>query len=381
LTAVSSGRFYSLDVLRGVAALTVVFWHWQHFFLFGPSAAPVPAAIQPLYSIFFPFYGAGWIAVDLFFALSGFIFFWLYGDGIAERRVTARDFFVRRVSRLYPLHLATLLAVAAGQEIFRRMSGAAFVYQQNDATQFRLNAGLVHSWVAHPVFAFNAPSWSISVEAALYIMFFVVCRVVRPRVPVLVALAAAGLFLVPQSFQPVGRGMVGFFLGGCVFLVYRWIVSRGYERWLTAWLPLGVGALWVVTFVRMRSALARTPMPWRFDQLGDYWPAVVVLFPLTILALVLVETRRGSLGRRVALLGDLSYSSYLLHFPLQLGVAIVALSFGVPRAVFLSPWTLLGFFALVLAVSLASHRLFEVPAQRWLRERLTTRAVAERAGR
>ena len=84
--------------------------------------------------------------MDLFFALSGFIFFWLYAEAITERRVSAREFFVLRFSRLYPLHLATLLAVAAEQTLFLHLTGRYFVYGGNDGYHFLLNLGMASSW-------------------------------------------------------------------------------------------------------------------------------------------------------------------------------------------------------------------------------------------
>src|SRR5204863_1842819 len=86
-------RFHSLDVLRGLAALSVVFWHWQHFFQGGRS---VPLERMPLLDGFFPLYAKGWLAVELFFSLSGFVFFWLYSRPIAERAVSGTEFFILR---------------------------------------------------------------------------------------------------------------------------------------------------------------------------------------------------------------------------------------------------------------------------------------------
>src|SRR6185436_12525906 len=111
--ATSPGRMHSLDALRGIAALAVVFWHWPHFFYSGTTlAAGFDREAQPFYEVFKIFYRHGILAVDLFFLLSGFIFFWLYAKTISARRLTPREFFVLRVSRLYPLHLVTLLLVA-----------------------------------------------------------------------------------------------------------------------------------------------------------------------------------------------------------------------------------------------------------------------------
>jgi peptidoglycan/LPS O-acetylase OafA/YrhL len=360
-----SDRLFSLDVLRGVAALTVVFWHWQHFALIAPDA-PGRAFRMPFYPTFPVFYRGGWLAVDLFFALSGFVFFWLYADAVHERRLGARDFFILRVSRVYPLHLATLLAVAAEQAIFRAVSGHEFAYGINDGYHFLLNLGLASSWGFERGLSFNIPVWSVSVEAALYATFFGLCRMVRPRLPLLIGLSVLGFVGVARIYIPIGRGMGGFFLGGTMYLVYEWLVTRGWARLVAPVLGVAMAAAWVYVLLP-RSAARHGVAYWRAAHISDYWPATVVLFPLTILGLALVETQRGTLGRRVSFLGDLSYASYLLHFPLQLTVAIVVVSSGVDPGVLSSRGFFVGFFAVVIATSLASYRWFEAPVQRWIR--------------
>src|SRR5437867_12012474 len=92
VAAVTRSRLAALDALRGVAALAVVFWHWQHFFYHGTRRGALEISRQPFYDVFYLFYQKGWMAVDLFFVLSGFIFFWLYSSQIADRRIGAYDF-------------------------------------------------------------------------------------------------------------------------------------------------------------------------------------------------------------------------------------------------------------------------------------------------
>ena len=110
-----SERLHALDALRGAAALAVVFWHWQHFGAMGPVEQSLERNLQPQYEVFRIFYDHGWLAVDLFFSLSGFIFFWLYSQTISQHRIGPTRFFILRFSRLYPLHIATLLFVTIAQ--------------------------------------------------------------------------------------------------------------------------------------------------------------------------------------------------------------------------------------------------------------------------
>jgi len=58
-----AGRYVSLDIVRGIAALSVVFWHWQHFYFSTPQqqTASADSSLQPLYSLFWPFYQGGYL--------------------------------------------------------------------------------------------------------------------------------------------------------------------------------------------------------------------------------------------------------------------------------------------------------------------------------
>jgi len=67
----------------------------------------------------------------------------------------------------------------------------------------------------------------------------------------------------------------------------------------------------------------------------------------------------------LAWLGDISYSTYLWHMPVQ--IALVIFSARVAPIAFSSPWALALYFALVFAVSSFSYRYFEVPARGWMR--------------
>jgi len=359
-------RFYSLDVLRGVAALAVVFWHWQHFFFRGTQRGAVEMQELPLFAVFSPLYRHGWLGVDLFFCLSGFVFYWLYSGVVAGNAISGRDFFVLRFSRLYPLHFATLLAVAASQALSLRITGSYFVYAHNDAYHFVLNVLFAPAWGFEEGTSFNAPVWSVSVEVALYALFFALCRLLPVRAPVLLAAAAAGLLVVEPLYLPLGRGICAFFIGGTACLAYQRIVAAGRVQAVSRWLPWLAAALWLL------APLALSWLPTRVQHLY----LAVLVFPLTIVTLAVLETQHGELLRRAAFLGDVSYSSYLLHFPLQmLAVAAVA-ALGVDRGVFYSPWALAAFIAVLLAVSFASHRFLELPAQRALRRRGLTRRPA-----
>lgn len=378
-------RFHSLDVLRGVAALGVIFWHWQHFFYDGMVPGQPLQDRLPLHFLFSPFYRGGWLMVDGFFSLSGFIFFWLYAQAIAERRVSFRAFAILRLSRLYPLHLTTLLVVLLGQALLLPHSGSRFVYD-GGAGDFVQQLLLVHGWKNEIGESFNGPSWSISVEVLLYLAFFGLCRSGFRRWWHFIAVAAIGAGLTMQGIGGVGRGLFSFFLGGMAFHGYKHLRSRRPRLGGRFWLAIAVAAsalsLYLLqtntpvlyngyTFLCGERLLVngRDPLGGILLVLSPYVLTGLV-FPLLIMALALAETKLGLLGRRWGWLGDISYSCYLWHFPLQLGAIMLVYLAGISREVFYSPFGLVAFFGVLIGISFASHRWFEMPVQKWLRRRL-----------
>ena len=141
-------RLYSLDAFRGLAALTIVMWHWQHFFAVSGQWAPVwQRDWQPFWWLLQPFYLQAWAAVDLFFALSGFVFFWLYGQAIRDGKIAAGKFALLRFSRLYPLQLLTLLVITGVQAMFQGATGDYFIFPAGDWTRFVAHFFMVHQLV------------------------------------------------------------------------------------------------------------------------------------------------------------------------------------------------------------------------------------------
>ena len=101
-----------------------------------------------------------------------------------------------------------------------------------------------------------------------------------------------------------------------------------------------------------------------------------VLCPLTVLTLALREHLYGRLRLPFEYLGDISYATYLLHFPLQLALALIALRIGLTSAFFMQGWVMIAFYIVLVAAGAACYRFFERPMQSWLRDRLGKRSPA-----
>lgn len=375
-------HLYSLDVARGIAALSVVLWHWSHFYAGGDAAALGAKEGQPLYGLFFLFYERGSLAVDFFFSLSGFVFFWLYRERLTAREVGGWKFFVLRFSRLYPLHILTLLITAGLGWWYFRLSGESFVYPHNDLRHFILQLGFASHWGMQEGHSFNGPIWSVSIEILLYALFFVLCRFRLVRLGHVLAAIVIGVAIKELFYGPLGRGIFSFYLGGFCFhlvtvgsalfsrlavrkLLYGLTALAWLFAFLSTSLELGTRLVEVVPALEQRNALAFKLI----DKLAFYFGAGI-LFPLTILSLVTIEKERGGLGRRLSFIGDVSYSSYLLHFPLQLAIVIIFVSQGFSLEIFTNPLALILFYLVLVPLSLASYRWFERPMQRVLRGRM-----------
>jgi peptidoglycan/LPS O-acetylase OafA/YrhL len=375
-------RLHSLDALRGIAALSVVFWHWQHFYaITGAFQQGWKRDAQPFYWTFKLLYDQGWAAVDLFFPLSGFIFFWLYAEAIRTRQTGAGEFALLRFSRLFPLHLATLLAAAGLQIMFRHRTGSWFIYTDNDWRHFVPALLMAQQWLPPNIDqAFNGPAWSVSIEVLLYGVFFGAMRAGLRAGGTSLLIAVASIVLLPWN-EFIARGMMGFFVGGAVYGLFEYVKTRPSARTIAQIVGLLAVGAWILILWEVYAAPLHGLFYWIAGHLSagagrlylgwNGWLFrllfTFVASPLTILALALDEQVLGGRYRRLSPLGDISYSTYLLHFPMQLAVALAALSIGLTPAAFESPLAMVAFFATLVVLGACSYRYFERPLQSMIR--------------
>ena len=352
-------RLVYADSLRGGASLMVaVFSHYHHF-----SGAFQPGGVAGTDG---PFWGNilfrnlhynAYLAVDFFFILSGLIFTRIYATSIRDRSVSAWSFFVRRASRLYPIHLLTLCLTAVLVYAFHARMGRFPVYEKNGVWDFVANLLFLQDGVVSMGYSFNGPSWSLSVEVMLYVWFFFMARrgLLSPwayaSLLIGVALYLSGPIPGWRAIFPtveVARGLIGFGLG---ILIQRH--GRSPAPYVAMAALLGVALLpWVRTLIPIQVALA--------------W----CVFGLLLLALPNWHSLRRLLEiRPLVWLGDISLSVYLIHFPLQVAMMLVLDAFGMPIP-YASPWFMLSYAMLILLLSGPLHFWFERPAQSFLRRRL-----------
>jgi peptidoglycan/LPS O-acetylase OafA/YrhL len=348
-------------VIRGLAALVIVLNHWKFFYFWPPGAddsiVNVRELVLPFGRITWLFVNYGSLAVDIFFCLSGFIFFHLYRVAIETNRVTAREFAVLRFSRLYPLHLVTLVIAAVLLEIYRHHYGASFGSLPTDPLRFTLQLFFASDWWPSPK-DFDVPIWSVSIEVLLYTLFFIAAkkRVMRVETIVAASLIGFALFVVHRD---LGRGVASFFIGGLASYLVNGIFARNVSRSLVVAI--------IVTMLAAAVILKGTHAAGFRD-----WFLITVAFPGLIVILAVVEKRIEWLVHPFRWLGHISYSTYLLHVPLILVAVLLGLSHYASGRIFF-----VTFMVILLAVSLTSFHYFEYPAQQFLRRKLLSKRVAK----
>jgi peptidoglycan/LPS O-acetylase OafA/YrhL len=346
-----------LTGLRAFAALWVVAYHYRHVF-----AVTLPG--------FPPLLGErGYLGVDIFFVLSGFILSYNYGGRLSSG-AAYRSFLVNRIARLYPLHLATLVAcmalVAVASAVgFTVNHPQYYVYDYHLLLQLLL----LHAWGFEHTLSWNIPSWSISAEFFAYLLFpifyWTASRLKRPLPLMLGAVISIGGMIavlrnlghasLHVSMEHTLIRVSSEFLAGC--LVYRLYEIRRS-------LPTGSTLLYLVllfaVFVVAVSAWSDPLMP---------YAACLLVY---VLARGSGPALRAFTLAPVVWLGRVSYSIYLTHLML-ISMLLRLTPLETLQAMGpLARLAVLGLHgAVLIAVAASSYHLVEVPGRRIVRDWFT----------
>ena len=361
-----AGHFAGIDLLRGLAAVAVVIWHYQFFFqtaplLRGEYIKPIDRNIEPMYSILWPLYEHGYWAVPAFWIISGFVFAHVY----AGRQTTARAFLAARFARLYPLHLVTLVAIAIFQAASYWILGGYQICSLNDAYHFILNLLFASFWGFQDEMSFNVPIWSVSIEIPIYATFFLVA---------------------PVLFK---RGI----LGPLAMIFFGWILFRWHYVVHPFWFGLCMMNFYTgaaAYFLCRRASHSSTMIVaigclLGFAAMTTFKPAGSIVEKQTLLFLPIV-LMLGILGKTPALgkirwIGDGTYSVYLWHFPMIVLATTIMGYYSIDRSIFESPIVLLSWITVILIVGIYSYRYIERPLQQyalyWLSAPARSRELAQ----
>lgn len=349
MAGTGNDRFMALDLLRGIAALAVVILHV-------PRPAHAAAWLPQAY-----------LAVDLFFVLSGFVIAHAYGERLARGESVAR-FMAERLIRLYPLYL---LATVIGAALILDQVAANGLPARSLAewsTALGMNLAFLPAppaGQAQPVQLFPAvfPAWSLMWELLANLAFALLAR--RLGWPMLGAILGLGLALLiatgwgygsldagvswSNGWGGGGRVLWGFFAGVALYRLHERFAGLRLPDWALA------GAL-----------------PVSFALSGG-WAGDVALaaigFPLLVLAGA--HARSGVISGPIgAGLGYLSYAVYVLHVPAFNLLDKLSYRFSGAR---LPEWGAAGTalcVAAILAMAWLAARRFDDPVRASLKSRL-----------
>lgn len=348
-----------LELLRFAAAFAVLIWHYQHFSYVADTPVDLFKDRLPYYTLLQPFYLAGRYGVWIFWCISGFIFYWKYRGTIADRSIGGWEFFVLRLSRIYPLHAVTLALVAILQPIYFHLNGYFFVYQVNDLQHFLLQTFVASNWwLSEP--SFNGPIWTISVEIVVYLVFFLSLRFVSGSALLNVVI----IFVCIGAKGQVPACLAFFYIGGLAALARRALSSSVYKAAVerVAWFAaVAAAALWGPFFLASSH------------EVPDV--AILAYTPIVLFCISGDINVPPAIQRLIEAAGNLTYSSYLLHFPIQLIIALGFATYGAPIP-FYDARFFLAFVGITLVASRLTYLYFEAPAQRIIRDRLLRRSGA-----
>lgn len=332
----------ALTGVRGMAAWFVVFYHIRL------SIAGLPTGLRDVFA-------KGYLAVDFFFLLSGFVIWLTWNDRLRTGGLkSVPGFLQKRIARIWPLHLVTLAGAVALALVLRATgrSDPQFVFPE-----LPLHVLLLQNWGFTRHLSWNDPAWSISAELGAYLLFPVLVMAVDwRRLPsaALVAIAATLLLVLHWAMDAPTLGtdiprygllrcLIEFTVGSIVCALWlRWRDRRSLRyAGLTV---MVLTALWII-------GISETLI-------------VPALFAATLLLLALTAGRRHNPfeTRAVHYLGEISYATYLSHFILWKAFKLAFVS----NATAVSPAHIAVYLGLVLLASILLYHAVERPAQHWI---------------
>ncbi len=367
----------ALTSIRFFAALWVLLFHFS-----GQHLAAAPVELRNIA-------GCGFAGVSLFFILSGFILTYTYSG--QPEAFDRKRFWLARVARVYPVYVVGLIVSFPFVIHSIRLANDA-VQRGGFVLSIGLAPALLQSWVPHTAARWNGPGWSLSCEAFFYALFpFILVLLKRFRrgwlAPLIVLAwilavlpALSYMYLQPQpsevagplvqstwmnfvKYDPLVR-LPEFVLGmllGCLY------IQNGKSKWGNS---LAVIAL--ILLIPTLACSSSIPYPLLHDGLLD------PLFALLIYGLA----SAGLLSRILALpglllLGEASYSLYILHGPIASWMNALGKSHGLMVQSSRAYFSL--YVVITLLLSIAIFKLVEMPIRHRIVAHFMPRVVPERA--
>ncbi|WP_420473383.1 acyltransferase family protein [Noviherbaspirillum sp. ST9] len=306
----------SIEGVRGLAALLVALYHLK------------------IGSDHFSLIRNGYLFVDLFFVLSGFVIAAAYGNSM-RNTADLRAFILRRIGRLFPLLvfstivfvlgsnaivLAKKLAIASGHAGVLNNPGA-LEYLVPSFGEILSTLTFTHALGIYDHLILNTPTWSISVEFYTYLLFAIVCMFLSggARIVMLSLLSIAGLIISVWASVNLHNCIAE---KGCLSLTYDFGLARSVHAFC-----LGALAFHSSRVLKINVTAVQITVSFGLFMLlalVDHVSVAAFVFPVAFAVMVLSLAKdSGPLADALKpalfqVLGQRSYSIYLMHMPLLL---------------------------------------------------------------
>ncbi len=310
------------------------------------------------------------LGVDVFFILSGFVLTHAYRAALEAGTIHYPRFLAARIARIYPAHLA-VLALVVLMVLAARALGVEFDQDLYNPAGFVMTLLLVQSWAPDWITAeWNGPSWSLSAEWFVYLLFPVFAWIglrLRDR-PGLLLLLSGVLFV---ALDVLYRRLFG---DTVVHAEARMGILRIIPEFLYGIALYRLGqklrpsARWAIAASVGFAALLLLAMHFKVDDRL----VVVAAGPLVLSLAMLSKAGADQALARPWMInsGEASYALYLVHFPVLIAwKGLHSILTGRTSAYVLDWWEVGALLVLTLAAAFAIHYLVEAPARSWLRSR------------
>ncbi|WP_449473043.1 acyltransferase family protein [Sphingobium chungangianum] len=342
-------RVASLTGLRGVAAVSVLLYHIPH---------------QPAFSQFaIPLFSRAYLAVDLFFILSGFVISYGYHDRVVKHlsRASYVDFLINRMARVWPLHL--IVTLVFGLRILLNVSGNQSI--ELNPANILSNLFMVQSWGwgTEPI---AGNSWSVSTEVAAYLIYPLIAILAFSRWAWAQVAICIGLLLLVASSGLGASGPLDVNNSDSVLTLLRCLAgfSLGVLTYRVADHPLCKAVIGRSGgFAAVCGLIALALLLPGADVL------VVCLMPTLVLSCYYDgPAARAVMANRLSFhLGLISYSIYLWH-PLVRDVAARAMGVAQRHGIVGMDWLfVLGMLVVTWLICWVSYLLIEVRGHQFIK--------------
>jgi peptidoglycan/LPS O-acetylase OafA/YrhL len=328
-------KIYSIELLRFYSISLVLLWHYKFFFFISNKYytfnIETEKILLPFYNVLKKFYNSGYYGVELFWCISGFIISYIYLS--SSKKISAKKYFINRFSRLYPLHLITLIFVLILQIISKIKTDNFQVFFGNDLYHFILNLLFISGWGFEKTTSFNQPIWSVSIEIIIYIFFYLLINFIKNYKYTFLILLYSILLIFNKLIFPNPILNAGAFFVSGIIVYFLFFEKKKFFYYL----------LVVLFFINISGNF----------KINAFCPFMIML------CLLSEKYINKNIKEIFSFLGNLTYSAFLLHFPLSLTILILQGVLNFSSEIYFSYKFFFTYFTILIILSHFSYIYFE----------------------